>query len=357
MKKISNKICIACLLTFAVICTMKEWTSKDYVQMVSNECTSVYALEQWDYFVADSKGTFYVENQEKNLIQKFDSDGNFQKAYYMGNEILGVCFEENVLHVLTKDGKEYCLLNDEIKSLGECNEDDPKWSSYEETREAGKYSIFHNKITRKTRKGEKEIRLNTPIYPFPARWYFYGIVIFTFLCVIQWILGEKQRSIINEETDFLYLHRFCPERGLHLSLSDMLNLVIGIIGFGFCILAILCIFSSIYVLGAGLFLIGIPFFWMGIGNLCMIQYIKHRSIYYVTNQAVIIVKKYKKTFCQEIPFTDITDLKIVKQTGNTACLKIRTPYAFESTLSRKYEEYILYDLKDIDAVIEAIRKS
>ena len=134
-------------------------------------------------------------------------------------------------------------------------------------------------------------------------------------------------------------------------------MTIGIIGIVLCITAIICMLQQIYVLAMGLLLIGIPFIWIGIGNLILIQYIKRHTIYYITKQSLIIEKKYRRLFRQEILINDIIKLEIEKQTGNTASIKIITPYTINSDLARKYEECILYDLKNFLKLIEVIKSN
>ena len=154
----------------------------------------MYAWEKLDFFIVDSNQNYYVEDNEKNIIQKFDKYGNFVVGYSFGIPIVGIRMEDDIVHVLTKNKKEYALEQKKIIYLNISDENNEKWYSYMDTDEYDKYYIFHRKISKVLdNENEEVIELKAPVLPIPTRWYCYCISFCLFTMFMKWLFSLKKK--------------------------------------------------------------------------------------------------------------------------------------------------------------------
>ena len=356
MKKRKYLIVVITIIVIITIFQQIQWegTRKNIV----NKPQPVYAQEEWDFFVVDKLENYYIEDHEKNLIQKFNKKGNFIKGYYMAEPIMGIKLVKDKVHLLTKSEEEYILLDNKIKYIGKSKEEDISWQSYFNTDIYEKYFINYNKVTKRLDSDTYiKIKLNTPIFPMLVRWHYYTIGILLGMLVISFFKSKEKTIVVDFIQDIEYLWEGRPDKSIHLSLRKVINIIWGLPGVFIIILGFMSVLNSNFLLALGMFSVGIPFFWLGIGNLFLIEYIKIRSDYFITDKEIIIVKHYKLNYIYKVPLSDIKQIDIFDKSRQTASLKLWTKNLECYNLAHKNEEDIMYDLKEVETVINLIQKN
>lgn len=175
--------------------------------------------------------------------------------------------------------------------------------------------------------------------------------------LIQYIIKKKNKNEKVYEADFEYLWKGNPNPSLQLSVKRVIEIICGLPGIFILLLGVFSILSGEMTLAFGLISIGIPFCWLGVGNLILIQYMKKRSEYYLTKKEVVVIKHYKKDLMFKIPFENIEQIYCFSKTKTTITLKLAAEDLIER-LAHKGEEDVLYDLRmeDAEKIIEFIRQ-
>ena len=76
---------IICIFIIALVNSIYQevkWGKNE--PTVFYDVQAVHASESWDFFIIDDEDNFYVEDHEKNIVQRFNSKGEFQVGYSFG---------------------------------------------------------------------------------------------------------------------------------------------------------------------------------------------------------------------------------------------------------------------------------
>lgn len=342
---------IICIFIIALVNSIYQevkWGKNE--PTVFYDVQAVHASESWDFFIIDDEDNFYVEDHEKNIVQRFNSKGEFQVGYSFGKTITDITIRKGKIHVLTRDNTEYVLETNQIIKWEGNEEQVTDWDAYYLTENYKKYTIDGNRVIN-IETNQCEVELKTPKLAVSSRWYIYIITFIVASCYIGWIVYlPKKESIDTEYKKSEYIWKGSPELKYDFrSIRRFLQCVMGIIGMGL-------VGIGVYKDTASFILIGVLFGWIGIGERLFIQYIKKRTEYFLYEKKIVVKKQFQKLVIYDVLLDDIDEIIIIDKTSSYATLLFRKYGSVVIDVPRMYRDNMLYDLKNASDIAYMIQK-